>query len=224
METTSRGGTNRAQRRSRTTRAAPRNPSTAICGPRSPGTAWTRRSRGTRWLIQVGLSAEGTVEHGSLGPRGPADPQGDAADGGTRTGHPAVRGGRHPRQPARTAQRGRHRHRWRPPRSPRGVAGRFGTALLHLARAGWTAGCARTGWTSRPRSPGNSPTTWRVPTGRTLTLPVDGIPTPFRYRESEYGWVLAGSAPGVHVGAYGRGMSPYGLGLGVVRDITAYRG
>ena len=27
----------------------------------------------------------------------------------------------------------------------------------------------------------------------TLSLPVDGVPTPFHYRESEFGWVLAGS-------------------------------
>ena len=46
-----------------------------------------------------------------------------------------------------------------------------------------------------------------------LTLPVNGTPQPFRYRESEYGWVLAGDAPGVHLGAYGRGVSAYGLGL-----------
>jgi hypothetical protein len=51
---------------------------------------------------------------------------------------------------------------------------------------------------------------------------VDGVPTPFHYRESEYGWVLAGSARGVHLGAYGRGMSAYGLGLAAVVDITAY--
>ncbi|NEE54652.1 hypothetical protein G3M55_59940, partial [Streptomyces sp. SID8455] len=42
----------------------------------------------------------------------------------------------------------------------------------------------------------------------TLSLPVDGVPVEFHYRESEFGWVLAGSAHGgVHIGAYGRGMS-----------------
>ena len=55
-----------------------------------------------------------------------------------------------------------------------------------------------------------------------LTLPVNGIPQPFRYRESEYGWVLAGDAPGVHLGAYGRGVSAYGIGFTTVTDITAY--
>ena len=56
-----------------------------------------------------------------------------------------------------------------------------------------------------------------------LTLPVDGVPQPFHYRESAYGWVLAGAArDGVHLGAYGRGLSAYGLGFSVIKDITAY--
>lgn len=57
----------------------------------------------------------------------------------------------------------------------------------------------------------------------TLSLPVDGVPTSFHYRESEFGWVLAGSTEeGVHLGAYGRGMSAYGLGFSVVKDIAEY--
>lgn len=55
-----------------------------------------------------------------------------------------------------------------------------------------------------------------------LTLPVNGLPQPFRYRESEYGWVLAGEAPGVLLGAYGRGISAYGTGFSTVPDLTAY--
>ena len=55
-----------------------------------------------------------------------------------------------------------------------------------------------------------------------LTLPVNGAPQPFRYRESEYGWVLAGDAPGVHLGAYGRGVSAYGIGFTTVKDVAAY--
>lgn len=55
-----------------------------------------------------------------------------------------------------------------------------------------------------------------------LTLPVNGAPQPFRYRESEYGWVLAGDAPGVHLGAYGRGVSAYALGFTTVTDLGAY--
>ncbi|MER6400708.1 MULTISPECIES: hypothetical protein [unclassified Kitasatospora] len=56
----------------------------------------------------------------------------------------------------------------------------------------------------------------------TLSLPVNGLPQPFRYRESEYGWVLAGEAPGVLLGAYGRGVSAYGTGFSTVPDLTAY--
>lgn len=57
----------------------------------------------------------------------------------------------------------------------------------------------------------------------TLTLPVDGVPTPFHYRESEFGWVLAGATQqGVHLGAYGRGMSAYGLGFAVIKDVSEY--
>ncbi|MDY0813447.1 hypothetical protein [Kitasatospora purpeofusca] len=56
----------------------------------------------------------------------------------------------------------------------------------------------------------------------TLSLPVNGLPQSFRYRESEYGWVLAGEAPGVLLGAYGRGISAYGAGFATVPDLTAY--
>ncbi|MBD0669477.1 hypothetical protein ACIQOW_12365 [Kitasatospora sp. NPDC091335] len=56
----------------------------------------------------------------------------------------------------------------------------------------------------------------------TLSLPVNGLPQPFRYRESEYGWVLAGEAPGVLLGAYGRGVSAYGIGFSTVPELAAY--
>lgn len=51
---------------------------------------------------------------------------------------------------------------------------------------------------------------------------MDGVPVEFHYRESEFGWVLAGSAKGVHIGAYGRGMSAYGLGFSAVEDVADY--
>ncbi|MFC8510389.1 hypothetical protein ACFU3J_29160 [Streptomyces sp. NPDC057411] len=60
------------------------------------------------------------------------------------------------------------------------------------------------------------------PAWSTLSLPVDGVPVPFHYRETEFGWVLAGSADGVHIGAYGRGMSAYGLGFAAVKDLALY--
>ncbi|MFF2146670.1 hypothetical protein [Kitasatospora sp. NPDC058190] len=56
----------------------------------------------------------------------------------------------------------------------------------------------------------------------TLSLPVNGMPQPFRYRESEYGWVLAGEAPGVLLGAFGRGVSAYGVGFATVADLGGY--
>ncbi|UYQ64233.1 hypothetical protein [Streptomyces peucetius] len=61
------------------------------------------------------------------------------------------------------------------------------------------------------------------PAWSVLSLPVDGVLTPFHYRESEFGWVLAGTTgSGVHIGAYGRGMSAYGLGFAVVPNPAAY--
>ncbi|WP_354642201.1 hypothetical protein [Kitasatospora camelliae] len=62
------------------------------------------------------------------------------------------------------------------------------------------------------------------PAWSSLTLPVNGVPQPFRYRESEYGWVLAGEAPGVLLGAYGRGVSAYGVGFTAVPDLAGYNG
>ena len=56
----------------------------------------------------------------------------------------------------------------------------------------------------------------------TLTLPVDGEPTPFYYRESEYGWVLAGTGEGVFLGAYGRGIAAGELGFGRVGSLLTY--
>lgn len=59
----------------------------------------------------------------------------------------------------------------------------------------------------------------------TLSLPVDGVPADFHYRESEYGWVLARTAgDSVHLGAYGRGLSAYGLGFRAVNDLGEYGG
>lgn len=48
---------------------------------------------------------------------------------------------------------------------------------------------------------------------RAVQLPVDGKPTRFRYRESEYGWVLAAELRECWLGAYGRGVTAYGLGF-----------
>ncbi|MYW02096.1 hypothetical protein [Streptomyces sp. SID3343] len=55
-----------------------------------------------------------------------------------------------------------------------------------------------------------------------LAIPVDGIPCRFRYRESVYGWVLAGELSGVYIGVYGHGASAYGLGLSKAVDLSTY--
>jgi hypothetical protein len=54
------------------------------------------------------------------------------------------------------------------------------------------------------------------PPWRAVQLPVDGKPTRFRYRESEYGWVLAAELRECWLGAYGRGVTAYGLGFAQV--------
>ena len=172
---------------------------------------------GPRWLMQVGTAADGTVEHGS-------------------TGHgvePSIRGETGPDEQSfavvvTVASRPVRRSA-------------DGTGVLEatsVSTAAWLAGsgllsCSwplemelalRQDWLDQQTS-----VAWELaddlggPGWNTLSLPVDGEPTDFHYRESEYGWVLAGSAQeGVHLGAYGRGMSAYGLGFSVVKDITEY--
>ncbi len=97
-----------------------------------------------------------------------------------------------------------------------------GSGLLATARPGQLDRALRQDWLDQQTTlawdladdlagPGWSP----------LTLPVNGLPQPFRYRESAYGWVLAGEAPGVLLGAYGRGISAYGAGFSTVPDLAA---
>jgi hypothetical protein len=173
---------------------------------------------GPRWLMQVGTAADGTVEHGSVG-------HGDEPS--VRTEATAEEKERFAVVVTVAAKSSR--------RSP------DGTGLLEatsVSSAAWLAGVGllsftwpgqidhslRDDWLEQ-----QTETAWELaddlagPEWSTLTLPVDGVPTPFHYRESELGWVLAGSTQGgVHVGAYGRGMSAYGLGFSKIEDITAY--
>ncbi len=51
---------------------------------------------------------------------------------------------------------------------------------------------------------------------RAVQLPVDGHSTRFHYRESEYGWVLAAELRECWLGAYGRGVTAYGIGFAQV--------
>ncbi|MFX4291305.1 hypothetical protein [Streptomyces bohaiensis] len=172
---------------------------------------------GPRWLMQVAAATDGSVEHGSTG---------------------------HGDEPSYLAELGPEDQRFavvvtvatRPVRrSPDGTgvleatsvssaAWLAGSGLLsrtwptHMERAlrqDWLEQQTSIAWDLADQLQGEG---WS-----TLSLPVDGTPTDFRYRESEYGWVLAGAAgDGQHIGAYGRGMSAYGLGFAVVQDIHSY--
>lgn len=175
---------------------------------------------GSRWLMQVGTAADGTVEHGATG---------------------------HGEEPTIKVEAARDADRFavvvtvasRPVR--RSADGTGVLEATSVSTAAWLAGAGllsqtwpsqmdrslRQDWLDQ-----QTMLAWELAddldgeSWSELTLPVDGVPMPFRYRESEYGWVLAGSASqgpdGVHIGAYGRGMSAYGLGFSVVKDITTY--
>ncbi|MFC8916423.1 hypothetical protein ACGF5F_02135 [Streptomyces sp. NPDC047821] len=176
---------------------------------------------GPRWLMQVGTSADGTVQHGSTG-------HGD---------EPSIR-------PDRLDGAGAERERFAVvvtvAASPVRRSG-DGTGVLDattVSSAAWLAGSGLLAYTWPAQLDHALRDDWLDqqtetafeladdldgPEWSTLSLPVDGVPTPFHYRESEFGWVLAGTTgAAVHLGAYGRGMSAYGLGFSVVRDITAY--
>ncbi|MFI2185052.1 hypothetical protein [Streptomyces sioyaensis] len=176
---------------------------------------------GPRWLMRVGAAADGTVEHGATGhgeePTIKVEPPQDErfAVVVTVASRPVRRSG-------------------------------DGTGVLEatsVSTAAWLAGSgllAQTWPTQMDRTlrqdwlDQQTMLAWELAddlgggSWSELMLPVDGVPTSFAYRESEYGWVLAGSAnegpEGVHIGAYGRGMSAYGLGFSVIKDLTTYAG
>ncbi|KUF16330.1 MULTISPECIES: hypothetical protein [Streptomyces] len=175
---------------------------------------------GPRWLMQVGTGADGAVEHGSIGH---GDEPSVRAEGTFGTGdkerfavvvsvaaNPVRRSGDGTGVLEAT--------------SVSSAAWLAGVGLLSLTWPGQMDHSLRDDWLDQ-----QTETAWVLADDldgsdwSTLSLPVDGEPTSFHYRESEYGWVLAGSTKeGVHLGAYGRGMSAYGLGFSVVQDITSY--
>ncbi|TXS20942.1 hypothetical protein EAO71_31090 [Streptomyces sp. ms191] len=173
---------------------------------------------GARWLMQVGTAADGTVQHGSMG-------HGD---------EPSIK------SDASGAEKERFAVVVTVAASPVRRTG-DGTGVLDattVSSAAWLAGSGlltytwpaqldhalRNDWLDQ-----QTETAFELaddldgPEWSTLSLPVDGVPMPFHYRESEFGWVLAGATrAGVHLGAYGRGMSAYGLGFSAVKDLDAY--
>ncbi|MFF4577356.1 hypothetical protein [Streptomyces sp. NPDC001389] len=173
---------------------------------------------GPRWLMQVGTAADGTVEHGSTGHGDEPSARGEIATGEkerfavvvTVASNPLRRSG-------------------------------DGTGVLEatsVSSAAWLAGSGLLAYSWPPQMDHTLRDDWldqqteaaweladdlEGPDWSTLSLPVDGEPTTFHYRESEFGWVLAGSTgSGVHLGAYGRGMSAYGLGFSAIADLALY--
>ncbi|GAA1326053.1 hypothetical protein GCM10009647_062960 [Streptomyces sanglieri] len=172
---------------------------------------------GPRRLMQVGTAADGTVQHGSIG---------------------------HGDEPSVRADAGAEKQRFAVvvsmASSPVRRSG-DGTGVLDattVSSAAWLAGSGLLACTWPPQMDHALRDDWLDqqtetafeladdldgPAWSVLSLPVDGVPVPFHYRESEFGWVLAGSAlGGVYIGAYGRGMSAYGLGFSVIGDIKTY--
>ncbi len=173
---------------------------------------------GPRWLMQVGTAADGTVEHGSTGHGDEPSARGEIATGEkerfavviTVASNPLRRSGDGTGVLEAT--------------SVSSAAWLAGSGLLayswpgqmdHTLRDDWLDQQTEAAWELADDLAGED---WS-----TLSLPVDGEPTPFHYRESEFGWVLAGSTgSGVHLGAYGRGMSAYGLGFSAIADLGSY--
>ncbi|MFE7760283.1 hypothetical protein [Streptomyces sp. NPDC057438] len=177
---------------------------------------------GPRWLMQVGTSAEGAVEHGSIGHGDEPSVRNEytaAADDEVKERFAVV-----VTVAANDVRRSADGTGVLEATSVSSAAWLAGVGLLSFTWPGQLDHTRRDDWLDQ-----QTETAWVLaddlagPDWSTLSLPVDGVPTPFHYRESEFGWVLAGStSQGVHVGAYGRGMSAYGLGFAAIKDIEEY--
>ncbi len=172
---------------------------------------------GPRWLGSVGASADGTVEHGSIGHGDEPSIKAEAADPEGLKFAVVVTV---PHRPLRATADGTGVLEATSVSSAAWLAGSgllsctWPTRMDAMLRQNWLDQQTAAAWELADELSG---AVWS-----TLTLPVDGEPTPFHYRESEYGWVMAGSADGVHLGAYGRGISAYGLALSAIPDLTPY--
>ncbi|MEU3251013.1 hypothetical protein [Streptomyces sp. NPDC006997] len=173
---------------------------------------------GPRWLMQVGTAADGTVAHGSIGHGDEPVVRAEVTAEERERFAVVVTVAAHP------VRRSADGTGLLEATSVSSAAWLAGVGLLSFTWPGQMDHTLRDDWLDQ-----QTETAWALaddldgPEWSTLSLPVDGVPTPFHYRESEFGWVLAGSTEqGVHVGAYGRGMSAYGIGFAVVKDIEQY--
>ncbi|GHG96130.1 hypothetical protein [Streptomyces lanatus] len=172
---------------------------------------------GPRWLMQVGTAADGAVEHGSIGHGDEPSVRNEATEDREKFAVVVT-------VAANPSRRSADGTGLLEATSVSSAAWLAGVGLLTFTWPGQMDHSLRDDWLDQ-----QTETAWALaddlagPAWSTLSLPVDGVPTPFHYRESEFGWVLAGSTEaGVHVGAYGRGMSAYGLGFAVIKDIGQY--
>ena len=172
---------------------------------------------GPRWLMRVGTAADGTVEHGSTGhgeePSFRLDTSPD-----TRRFVVVVTVADLPTRKSADGTGVLEAT------SVSSAAWLAGSGLLSCTWPGRLEPARRQDWLEQQTA-----TAWELaddldgPGWTTLSLPVDGVPAPFYYRETEYGWVMAGTTTeGVHLGAYGRGMSAYGLGFSVIKNLADY--
>ena len=177
---------------------------------------------GPRWLMQVGTSAEGAVEHGSIGHGDEPSVRNEYATGTDEEAK--ERFAVVVTVAASPSRRSADGTGLLEATSVSSAAWLAGVGLLSFTWPGQLDHSLRDDWLDQ-----QTEAAWVLaddlagPDWSTLSLPVDGVPTTFHYRESEFGWVLAGpTQEGVHVGAYGRGMSAYGLGFAMIKDISAY--
>jgi hypothetical protein len=174
---------------------------------------------GARWLMQVGTSADGVVEHGSVGHGDVPTVRSDLAGEPNKDRFAVV-----VTVAASPDRRSADGTGLLEATSVSSAAWLAGEGLLNVTWPVQMERSLRDDWLGQ-----QTETAWVLaddlesPAWSTLSLPVDGVPTTFHYRESEYGWVLAGSTEqGILLGAYGRGMSAYGLGFSEIKDIAEY--
>ncbi|MFJ6212842.1 hypothetical protein ACIQGZ_05845 [Streptomyces sp. NPDC092296] len=173
---------------------------------------WT----GNRWLMQVGAGAEGTVDYGSVG-------HGDEPTARQYEGPDSRRFAVVVTVARRPGRRSADGTGVLEATSASSAAWLAGSGLLSATWPGQMGRSLRQDWLDQQTA-----IAWDLaddlagPNWSSLSLPVGGRPQDFRYRESEYGWVLAGEAPGVLLGAYGRGVSAYALGFADIADIARY--